>query len=53
MCHFHVVASSLLLPRCRCFTGGVTFKFLTKILAAALLFYNVLLQFCYFVDVNN
>ena len=36
MCHFHVVASTLSL-----FYRGVTFKFLTKILAAALLFYNV------------
>ena len=50
MCHFHVVTSSLSLPRCRfhvvastlsLFYRGVTFKFLTKILPAALLFYNV------------
>ena len=36
MCHFHVVASTLSL-----FYRGVTFRFLTKIFAAALLFYNV------------
>ena len=49
-CRFHVVASTLSLPRCRfhvvastesLFYRGVTFKFLTKILVAALLFYNV------------
>ena len=50
MCHFHVVASTLSLPRCRfhvvastlsLFYRGVTFKFLTKILTASLLFYNM------------
>ena len=49
-CRFLVIASTLSLPRCRfhvvastesLFYRGVTFKFLTKILVAALLFYNV------------
>ena len=43
MCHFHVVASSLSL-----FYRGVTFTFLTKIFAAALLFYNVCSPSCHF-----
>ena len=50
MCHFHVVASTLSLPRCRfhvvastlsLFYRGITFKFLTKILTVSLLFYNM------------
>ena len=42
-CRFHVAASTLSL-----FYRGVTFKFLTKILAAALLFYNVCSPSCHF-----
>ena len=42
-CHFLVVASTLSL-----FYRGVTFRFLTKIFAAALLFYNVCSPSCHF-----
>ena len=42
-CRFHVAASTLSL-----FYRGVTFKFLTKILAAALLFYNVCSPSCHY-----
>ena len=57
ICHFHVVACTLWLPRCSfhvvtstllLLSRGAMFKLSTKILTAVLLFYNVCFPSCHF-----